>query len=86
MSQNVIAAGVASASVGMLLMPMDLLITLALRVCETIREGSGSNSDLVQKGVVVWKGDDEVWAYQGKLNPGGGYQRTVVGQAKTVSR
>ena len=55
---------------------------IASRVCETIREGSGSNSDLVQNGVVVWKGDDEVWVYHGKLIPGGGYRRTVTGRRK----
>jgi hypothetical protein len=55
---------------------------IASRVCETIREGSGSNSDLVQNGVVVWKGDDEVWVYHGKLIPGGGYQQTVAGRRK----
>ena len=53
---------------------------IASHVCESIREGSGSNSDLVQNGVVVWKGDDEVWVYHGKLIPGGGYQQTVAGR------
>ena len=57
---------------------------IALRVCETIREGSGSNSDLVQSDVVVWKGDDEVWVYHGKLISGGGYQQTVVGRRKRL--
>ena len=51
---------------------------------ESIREGSGSNSDLVQNGVVVWKGDDEVWVYHGKLIPGGGYQQTVAGRRKRL--
>jgi hypothetical protein len=55
---------------------------IASRVCETIREGSGSNSDLVQNGVVVWKGDDEVWVYHGKLIRDDGYQQTVAGRRK----
>jgi hypothetical protein len=55
---------------------------IASRVCESIREGSGSNSDLVQNGVVVWKGDDEVWVYHGKLIPDDGYQQTVAGRRK----
>ena len=57
---------------------------LASRVRESIRQGSGSNSDLVQNGVVVWKGDDEVWVYHGKLIPGGGYQQTVAGRRKRL--
>jgi hypothetical protein len=55
---------------------------IATRVCEIIREGSASNSDLVENGVVVWKSDDEVWIYHGKLIPGTGYSQTVAGRRK----
>jgi len=42
---------------------------IASRVCEVVLQGREANSDL-PKGVVVWKGDDEVWIYPRKLIPG----------------
>ena len=55
--------------------------SIAADVCEAVRQGSKSNSDLVRKGVVVWKGDDEVWIYHGKLISGG-FKQTVGGRRK----
>jgi hypothetical protein len=49
---------------------------LADHVCETVREGSGSASRLVSRGVVVWVNDHELKVFHGKI-VGGAYQRTV---------
>jgi hypothetical protein len=55
--------------------------SIASSVCEVILKGRNSNNDLVQRGVIVWKGDEEVWIYHGKLISGG-YQQTVASRRR----
>jgi hypothetical protein len=54
---------------------------LADDVCKAVQEGQSSASRLVSAGVVVWKSDDELTVYHGKI-VGGAYQRTVSGRRK----
>ena len=54
---------------------------IAKCVYEAVRQGRGSNSDLISKGILVWK-DDTIIIWHGKLIPGGGFARTVSGRRR----
>jgi hypothetical protein len=54
---------------------------LADEVSKAVQEGPSSASRLVSNGVVVWKNDDELTVFHGKI-VGGDYQRTVSGRRR----
>ena len=54
---------------------------LADEVSKAVQEGPSSTSRLVSNGVVVWKNDDELTVFHGKII-GGKYQRTASGRRK----
>jgi hypothetical protein len=55
---------------------------LADGVRKAVQEGPSSPSQLVSDGIIVWKNDDELTVFHGKIVRGGGYQRTVSGRRK----
>ncbi len=55
--------------------------SLANEVCNAVQEGPSSASRLISDRIVVWKNDDEVIVFHGKI-VGGAYQRTVSGRRK----
>ena len=55
---------------------------IAASVCEAVQQGKGSQSDLVRDGIIVWKGDDEVWINHGRLILGSGYEQTVASRRR----
>jgi hypothetical protein len=50
-------------------------------VLEVVKQGSAASSNLVRTGIIVWRRENEVWVYHGKLIYGG-YQQTVSGRRK----
>jgi hypothetical protein len=60
--------------------PLDVK-PLADGVCKVVQEGRSSAFYLVSDGIIVWKNDDELTVFHGKI-VNGGYQRTVAGRRK----
>jgi hypothetical protein len=58
---------------------------IAARVCEAVRQGPDSTSLLVQKEIVVWKGNDEVSIKHGELVSGNN-QQTIASRRKRFRR
>ena len=54
---------------------------LANGVCKAVQEGPSSHSRLVSEGIIVWKNNDELTVFHGKIVRGG-YPRTVSGRRK----
>jgi hypothetical protein len=54
---------------------------LADEVCKAVQEGPSSTSRHVSDGVIVWKNDDELTVFHGKI-VGGEYRQTVSGRRK----
>jgi hypothetical protein len=50
-------------------------------ICEAVQQGPESDSPLAQKGIIVWKGTDEVSIRHGDLISGN-YQRTIESRRK----
>lgn len=55
--------------------------SIATRVCDAVRQGPNSNSDLISRGILVWK-DDCIVVRHGMLIPNDGYQMTISGRRK----
>jgi hypothetical protein len=55
--------------------------SLADEVCNAVQEGPSSPSRFISDRIVVWKNDDEVIVFHGKI-VGGAYQRTVSGRRR----
>jgi len=55
---------------------------ISRKVCEAVKEGKTSRSDLIERGILTWKEDDQVVIKQGKLIPNDGPQQTVAGRRK----
>jgi hypothetical protein len=55
---------------------------IVARVCEAIRQGPRSESDLVREGIVAWCSKGEVTVKHGALVPDDGYRQTVAGRRR----
>jgi hypothetical protein len=56
---------------------------LADNVCKAVREGPSSASRLVSNDIVVWRSEDEVRVYHGKI-VGGEYPQAISGRRKRL--
>lgn len=55
---------------------------IAKAVCDAVEEGQKSTSDLLNRGVVLWKSDCQVVVKHGLLIPNEGPKKTVAGRRK----
>jgi hypothetical protein len=51
-------------------------------VIAAVQKGPASDCELVKRGVVAWKGDDQISIAQGALISGQGYAQTIAGRRK----
>ena len=55
---------------------------IAALVCEAVRQGPNSNSDLISRGILVWRDAHTIVIQHGLLIPNDGYQMTISGRRK----
>ena len=55
---------------------------IAQAVCEAVKRGPASSSDLVDRAIVEWRGNDEIRVKHGKLIPNVGPNQTISGRRK----
>ena len=54
---------------------------IAKAVCEAAQQGPASSSDLIDRGIAEWRGNDEIRVKHGKLIPNVGPNQTISGVA-----
>jgi hypothetical protein len=55
---------------------------IAKDICEVVKLGPNSHSDLIERGIVEWKGDDEIRVNHANLIPSEGPNQTISGRRK----
>jgi hypothetical protein len=55
---------------------------IAQAVCEAVQLGPASASDLIERDIVEWRGNDEIRVKHGKLIPNVGPNQTISGRRK----
>jgi hypothetical protein len=55
---------------------------IAEAVCEAVQRGPASASDLIERDIVEWRGNDEIRVKHGKLIPNVGPNQTISGRRK----